>query len=249
LIAGLRGIKQIPLGHSAYHDELLAYITDLIHIGQPASSAAIDVVLDLLDPKSPLMLNSDELARTALRAVLLYSLVRLGLPEDTAKQGLVLLYVMQALAGDNADTFLAAATIVAVLGVVGKEAVPLLMRPLRPGFAFADIKKYNYPFFRIADSRKHAAIPMAIRALGKLGPLAAEALPLLKPIAERPLASADYPTDEAIFERALVETSREAQRAIQGLPAATDNDVSKQNHFKATTWEQWFGVGELFNRE
>jgi hypothetical protein len=114
--------------------------------------------------------------------------------------------VRKMLESDQATEVACAAHAVTLLGPAAADTVPLLLRPLRPDFPDKIMTRdfyYGYSFDTTARLE-------SIRALASLGPLAREALPLLKPYADQPdLLSGGL--------RSLSSTPQEARKAIQAI--------------------------------
>jgi hypothetical protein len=149
----------------------------------PAAHPAAENLVELLDERSTLFQNRDELLLHHLRAYLLATLSDIGVPKDSMP------YIIDGLANSDdrmAQVFAAAARAAAALGPEAAEVVPLLMRALEP--EFVDRPVASDLSARMPHPKGPNTSPRfeAIKALQSMGSAAAEALPLLRKIAEEP---------------------------------------------------------------
>ncbi len=207
LVKALRNVRTLIARNDAYSQELAVYTDALAKIA-PRRADAVAAVLDLFEPGSDLLKNSGRLAPQA-RTLLLRGLAGLGLPEDAGLRARAWARIREGLDADRLTGFVAAAQAVAGAGPVtaeeAKPLVPRLLRALRPGF---QLKQEEDGW------RAPVAAPVAaVRALAHLGPAAREALPVLRALAERPLA----PRGGFAPEPAENVVTREAQRAVRAI--------------------------------
>ncbi len=168
----------------------------LQNIGPDAQEAA-PVLTDLI-------LEAEKEPRTAesyRRTALLKTLMSIGITPR------VLPAIREMLASNQPLTVACAAHAVALLGRQAADTVPLLLRPLRPGYKDSAMTSgffYGYVYETTARNE-------CMRALASLGPEAKEALPVLQPYADLP----EEPVGNSRYGPPSLKA--EAQRAIQAI--------------------------------
>jgi len=163
---------------STNFEEVDAYLEALSAIGQRASSSG-PVITASLARDSKLLQNRGVFLRSYLRAHLFVTLARVGVPPESRR------FILEALQSDDGYEFAGAAVAAGSLGARGADAVPYLMRALDP-----DFKDIYMMFTFLMDT---TASLEALRALGRIGPRAAAAIPLLERIAQT--TSTSFPFD------------------------------------------------------
>ena len=191
-----------------------AYLEALRAVG-PGAVEAADPIVRLLAERSPLYRNRSKYEVEQLRAFMLVTLSEVGIPDAA------LPFILDALANSNTlnnydpifhtrDTLYPAGAIAAgALGARAADAVPFLLRALRPEF-----RDYPLTFESYFDKKPESRICTsprieAIRALGKIGPAAKTATSVLTEFArreERPQRFSQMPllSDEARTALALI---------------------------------------------
>ena len=173
---------------STNFEEVDAYLEALSAIGHRASSSG-PVITASLARDSKLLQNQGVFLRSYLRAHLFATLARVGVPPESRR------FILEALQGDDGYEFAGAAVAAGSLGAQGADAVPYLMRALDP--EFKDI--YMMSTFLMDTT----ASLEAIRALGRIGPRAAAAIPLLERIAQTISTSFPYDVEARIALQAI----------------------------------------------
>jgi HEAT repeat protein len=155
-----------------------AYLDALRAIGPQAKSAG-DTIVEFLSERSPLYKNRESFLAHYLQAYLLATLADIGVP-DGAKP-----YILDLLNNSDPSTthgYAAAAKAASALGPTLPEAVPGLLRALKP--TFTDFTMSFQRFGMALGPEDSSCRLEALRALAKIGPKAAQALPLVEQLAK-----------------------------------------------------------------
>jgi hypothetical protein len=191
----LRAVSEFvvdPNPNSARIEVFASYVRLLATLG-PEVPRTRATVLDLLDPKGPLLTRAGA-AAPAYHFELLQALHTLGLPADGAERRQSLERLREALDAGSPAVFSMGALIVAkeaasLTEAEAKPLVPLLARVLAADFRFRDtVSRITLR----ADSALTATPRLlgpgpALEALAALGPKAREAEAAVKAVADRPL--------------------------------------------------------------
>jgi hypothetical protein len=180
------------------HHQVAAYLEALRAMGPRAASAA-DTLVQFLPERSPLYKDRDKSDALRLRSFLLVTLADVGVPRTA------LPFIVESLAASNmAHPFAAAARAAGARGPDAGVCIPFLLRALDPAFHDELITLDRYD--AVPDAEQTTGRLEAIRALGRMGPAARAAVPLLTAIAEGDAARGD---------RAVVGEAQKALKAIR----------------------------------
>jgi HEAT repeat protein len=181
-----------------------AYLDALRAMGADARPAG-DILVELLSERSRLYYSQDKFWTHYLRAYLMVTLADIGVPDDAKPYILDMLY--------NSDktmphSYAAAARAAWALGPRMPEAVPGLIRSLKPEFADFPL---SFDRFSIALGNGEISGRIeALRALARMGPKATAAVPWISAlIVEKPGPDSVVPLWH--------EEARKALRAIRGV--------------------------------
>lgn len=180
-----------------------AYLDALRAIG-PAAKPAGDAIVEMLSERSPLYKGQETFLAHYLQAYLLVTLADIGVPDGARP------YILDLLNNSDIGTthgYAAAARAAGALGPKLPEAVPGLARALKPEFTDFTM---SFQRFCMALGPEDASCRLeALRALARIGPKAAGALPLVEKLAkEKPAPAATVPAWDEEANRTL--------RAIRG---------------------------------
>lgn len=161
--------------------ELDHHLRAIAAIG-PQAQAATPVLLDMLDLHSPLYRERrDEFMIDSLRAFLLLTLIEIGTPDEAMP------HILDGLTNTHPSSvhlLAASARAAGSMGPRAAQAVPHLMEIVRPGSGVASINFVNldrtlFPRKEPLDEISSVHLE-AVRALERIGPVAADAIPVLE---------------------------------------------------------------------
>ena len=188
---------------------LAAYLDALRAIG-PAAGGASQTMTDLLPEQSEIYQNRSESVAHHLQAYLLGTLAQVGVPASA------LPFILDGLANSDAsmpEVYAGAARAAGALGPEGREAIPFLLRALKPDFRNDFVNLDDYSAHHTVTGEFTTCRIEAIRALAKMGPAARDAAALLAEIVQR---EPDLPENPARLQH-VPNVAREARTALASI--------------------------------
>lgn len=158
----------------AYLDVLSKTHIDVSGRSGPETTDAATLLLSRLDENAPIYKNRTKEDIRVIRAYTLAVLAKIGITEKAMP------YIKEHLASDNAYQRGAGARAAAALGPQAADVVPLLIAALKLNLP-ESMMSYDIPFLEhgyVGTTAKEEVI----RALGRIGPAAKEAIPALRTI-------------------------------------------------------------------